>query len=82
MGLMDDLKGKAEELKEKASELAGKHNEKIDEVVDKAGAAVDKATKHKYSDKIEHGTSKTKDAVDHFAAKPKGEGDGQGPAAS
>jgi hypothetical protein len=74
MGLMDNLKGKAEELKDKASELAGKHNEKIDQVVEKAGTAVDKATKHKYSDKIETGTSKAKGAVDHFAAKPKDEG--------
>ncbi|KJK58280.1 antitoxin [Saccharothrix sp. ST-888] len=73
MGLMDNLKGKAEELKEKASELAGKHNEKIDEVVEKAGHAVDKATKHKYTDKIEHGTAKTKEAVDGFATKPKDE---------
>lgn len=74
MSLKDTLKGKAEELRDKASELAGKHNEKIDEVVEKAGAAVDKATKHKYTDKIEHGTSKAKDAVDGFAAKPKDEG--------
>ncbi|MDH6127714.1 antitoxin [Kitasatospora sp. GP82] len=74
MGLMDNLKGKAEELREKASELAGKHNEKIDEMVEKTGQAVDKATKHKYTDKIEHGTAKAKDAVDGFAAKPKDEG--------
>ncbi|WP_329580142.1 Rv0909 family putative TA system antitoxin [Kitasatospora sp. NBC_01250] len=74
MGLMDNLKGKAEELagelKEKASHLAGQHNEKIDEFVDKAGDALDKATKGKYSDKIATGTEKTKDAVDGFAEKP------------
>lgn len=70
MGLMDNLKSKADELKGKAGELAGKHNEKIDEVVDKAGNAVDKATKHKYSDKIGHGAAKAKHAVDGFAVKP------------
>ncbi|MFE1322020.1 antitoxin [Kitasatospora phosalacinea] len=71
MGLMDNLKGKAEELKGKASELAGKHGDKIDSMVDKTGEAIDKATKHKYSDKIVKGTSATKHARDDFAAKPK-----------
>ncbi|MGK4580877.1 antitoxin [Kitasatospora sp. HPMI-4] len=73
MGLMDTLKDRAEELKVKASELAGQHNEKIDHMVEKAGEAVDKATKHRYTDKIEHGASKTKEAVHSFAAKPKDE---------
>ncbi|GAA2748944.1 MULTISPECIES: antitoxin [Kitasatospora] len=68
--LMENLKGKAEDLKGKASELAGKHNEKIDTTIEKAGATIDKATKHKYSEKIEHGTTKAKSAVDGFAAKP------------
>ncbi|GAA1264278.1 hypothetical protein GCM10009665_62120 [Kitasatospora nipponensis] len=70
MGLMDNLKGKAEELKEKAGQLAGQHNEKIDDLVDKAGEALDKATKGKYSDKIATGTEKAKGAVDGFAEKP------------
>ncbi|GAA2258370.1 hypothetical protein GCM10010430_47850 [Kitasatospora cystarginea] len=73
MGLMDTLKSRADELKEKASELAGKHNETIDHMVEKAGEAVDKATKHRYTDKIEHGTAKTKEVVDSFAAKPRDE---------
>ncbi|MQS14247.1 antitoxin [Streptomyces kaniharaensis] len=82
MGLMDNLKGKAEELKEKAGELAGKHSEQIDHMVDRAGGAIDKATKGKYSEKIEHGASKAKGAVDDFAHKPKPgeEGAGGGPA--
>ncbi|MGW4381518.1 antitoxin [Kitasatospora sp. NPDC004531] len=71
MGLMDNLKGKAEELKDKASELAGKHGDKIDNLVDKAGETIDKATKHKYSDQIGKGTSAAKHARDDFAAKPK-----------
>ncbi|MFJ9776501.1 antitoxin [Kitasatospora sp. NPDC101157] len=80
MGLMDNLKGKAEELKEKASELAGKHSDQIDQFVDKAGGAIDKATKGKYSEKIEHGTGKAKDAVGDFAHKPKPGGEeGQTP---
>ncbi|OKJ00946.1 antitoxin [Kitasatospora sp. CB01950] len=71
MGLMDNLKGKAEELKDKASELAGKHGDKIDNMVDKAGETIDKATKHKYSEKIDKSTSAAKHARDDFAAKPK-----------
>ncbi|WP_030239398.1 antitoxin [Streptomyces sp. NRRL S-350] len=78
MGLMDNLKGKAEELKEKAGELAGKHSDQIDTIVDKAGGAIDKATKGKYSDRIEHGAAKAKDAVGDFAHKPKP--DHEGPA--
>ncbi|MCX4746510.1 antitoxin [Kitasatospora sp. NBC_01287] len=69
MGLMDNLKGKAEELKDRASALAGQHNEKIDDLVDKAGGAIDKATKGKYSDKIATGAEKAKGAVDDFAEK-------------
>ncbi|MFE4604682.1 antitoxin [Kitasatospora indigofera] len=85
MGMMDNLKGKAEELKEKASELTGKHNEQIDHAVDTAGEAIDKVTKGKYSEKIEHGTTKAKDAVDGFAHRPHPDGgpvgNGQGPVA-
>ncbi|MGW2252777.1 antitoxin [Kitasatospora sp. NPDC001660] len=84
MGLMDNLKGKAEELKERASELAGKHHDQIEHMVDRAGGAIDKATMGKYTDKIEHGASRAKDAVDDFAHTPKpGEegtgGNGQAP---
>ncbi|MFJ1756241.1 antitoxin [Kitasatospora sp. NPDC088134] len=72
MGLMDNLKHKAEELKDKAGELADKHNDKIDTMVDKAGEAIDKATKHKYSDQIGKGASAAKSAADSLAAnKPK-----------
>ncbi|WP_329568033.1 antitoxin [Kitasatospora sp. NBC_01266] len=69
MGLMDNLKGRAEELKDKAGQLAGQHSEKIDELVDKAGDAIDKATKGKYSDRIATGAEKAKGAVDGFAEK-------------
>ncbi|MEV7026065.1 antitoxin [Kitasatospora sp. NPDC093558] len=81
MGLMDNLKGKAEELKEKASKLAGDHSEQIEHMVDKAGGAIDKATKGKYSDKIEHGATKAKGAVDDFAHKPKPDDGGPDPQA-
>ncbi|MET9181274.1 antitoxin [Kitasatospora aureofaciens] len=71
MGLMDNLKGRAEELKEKAGELAGRHSDQIEQIVDRAGGAIDKATKGKYSERIEHGAGRAKDAVEDFAHKPK-----------
>ncbi|MGW4896154.1 antitoxin [Kitasatospora sp. NPDC004240] len=78
---MDNLKGKAGELKEKASELAGKHSGQIEHAVDKAGGAIDKATKGKYTEKIEHGTHRAKEAAADFAHKPKpGEAPGPGTA--
>jgi ElaB/YqjD/DUF883 family membrane-anchored ribosome-binding protein len=87
MGLMDNLKGKAEELaeelKEKAGQLAGQHNEKIDELVDKTGEVVDKATHGRYSEQIASRAEKAKGAVDGFAEKAKQgkEGSEQAPAA-
>ncbi|WP_354642533.1 antitoxin [Kitasatospora camelliae] len=71
MSLKDSLKGKTDVLKDKASHLAGKHNDTIDEMVDKAGHAADAATRHKYTEKIEHGTEKAKHKVDEFATKPR-----------
>ncbi len=84
MGMLDNLRGKAEELKDKAGELAAKHGDQIDQVVDKAGGALDKATKGKYSEKIEHGAGRAKDAVGDFAHKPadpNAPGDAPGPTA-
>jgi hypothetical protein len=69
MGLMDDIKSKAEQLKGKAGHLADQHHDKIEEMVDKTGEAIDKATKGKYSEKITSGAEKTKGAVGGFAEK-------------
>ncbi|MEW2162301.1 antitoxin [Streptomyces sp. NPDC007084] len=73
MGLMDNLKAKLEPAKDKVSGLAQQHGSKVADGLDKAAKMVDEKTNHKYSDKIQTGTDKAKDAVDRLAAK---EGDG------
>ncbi|MER6997457.1 antitoxin [Streptomyces sp. NPDC000410] len=76
MGIMDTLKAKFAPAKEKVSDkvsgYAQQHGDKIDKIgdgLDKAARKVDERTKGKYSDKIESGTGKAKDALDRLAHK-------------
>ncbi|MFF8277015.1 antitoxin [Streptomyces lateritius] len=84
MGLLDSLKAKLAPAKEKVSDLAQQHGDKIDHGLEKAARMVDEKTKGKYSDKIESGTGKAKNALDRIAHKDgdvKGEGHTPPPAA-
>ncbi|GGZ46118.1 hypothetical protein GCM10010387_45590 [Streptomyces inusitatus] len=72
MGLMDQLKAKLAPAKEKVSDLAQQHGDKIGQGLDKAAHAVDARTKGKYTDKIESGTGKAKEALDRIAHKDDG----------
>ncbi|MEV6195830.1 antitoxin [Streptomyces sp. NPDC051920] len=72
MGLMDNLRAKLEPAKDKVSGLAQQHGHKVAHGLDKAAKVVDDKTKHKYSDKINTGTGKAKDAVDRLAHKDGG----------
>ncbi|AZK96892.1 MULTISPECIES: antitoxin [Streptomyces] len=72
MGLMDTLKAKLAPAKEKVSDLAQQHGGKIEHGLEKAAKAVDSRTKGKYSDKIETGTGKAKEALDRIAHKDDG----------
>ncbi|MEU9761981.1 antitoxin [Streptomyces sp. NPDC047987] len=79
MGFLDTLKAKLSPAREKVGDLAHQHGEKIDHGIDKAARTVDEKTKGKYSEKIESGTRKAKEAVErlshtHEDGKP-GEGD-------
>lgn len=67
MGLMDSLKAKLAPAKDKVSGLAQQHGGKIENGLDKAAKMVDEKTKGKYSDKIQTGTGKAKDAMDRLA---------------
>jgi hypothetical protein len=67
MGLMDNLKAKLAPAKDKVSGLAQQHGGKIENGLDKAAKVVDEKTKGKYSDKIQTGTGKAKDAMDRLA---------------
>ncbi|KIF77089.1 collagen triple helix repeat-containing protein [Streptomyces sp. 150FB] len=72
MGFMDSLKAKLSPAREKVSDLAQQHGGKIGEGLDKAARTVDQRTNGKYSDKIETGTGKAKDALDRMSHKNDG----------
>ncbi|MCX4642684.1 antitoxin [Streptomyces sp. NPDC055059] len=76
MGILDTLKAKLN--KDKASDLARQHGDKIDQGLDKAGKTADGKTQGKYSDQIQTGTSKAKDAMDRFGGQDKGGSSGGG----
>ncbi|MFG2561658.1 antitoxin [Streptomyces sp. NPDC048496] len=67
MGFMDSLKAKLSPAKGKVGDLAQQHGDKIDHGIDKAARTVDQKTKGKYSDKIESGSQKAKDAIDRLS---------------
>lgn len=73
MGFLQNLKDKLAPAKDKAAGLAQQHGDKIEQGLDKAAKVVDEKTKGKYSDKIQTGTGKAKDAMDRLAGTP-GEG--------
>jgi hypothetical protein len=75
MGLLDNLKAKLGPAKGKVSDLAQQHGDKIQHGIDRAAKAVDEKTKGKYSDRIQSGTGKAKDAMERLAHQ-----EGTGPA--
>ncbi|MCR8946833.1 MULTISPECIES: antitoxin [unclassified Streptomyces] len=72
MGLLDNLKAKLGPAKDKVGDLAQQHGGKIGQGLDKAARTVDEKTKGKYSDKIDSGTRKAKEAVDKLGNKDGG----------
>lgn len=82
MGLLDSLKAKLAPAKDKVSDLAQQHGGKVEHGLEKAAKVVDEKTKGKYSEKIESGTGKAKEAIERLAHKdgPGGDkGDGTTP---
>ncbi|MET9803486.1 antitoxin [Streptomyces sp. NPDC006368] len=74
MGFLDQLKARLGPAREKVSGLAQQHEGKIDHGLDKAAQMVDRRTKGKYSDRIQSGTGKAKDALGRIAHKDDGGG--------
>ncbi|WP_066953313.1 antitoxin [Streptomyces lushanensis] len=72
MGFMDSLKAKIAPARDKVSDLAQQHGGKIEHGLDKAARTVDQKTKGKYSDKIDSGTGKAKNALGRLAHKDDG----------
>ncbi|MEU0275877.1 antitoxin [Streptomyces sp. NPDC006307] len=73
MGFLDQMKAKLAPAKEKVQDLAHQHEGRIDQGFDKVARMVDQRTKGKYSDKIQSGTGKAKDALGRFAHKDEGD---------
>ncbi|MGW3206700.1 antitoxin [Streptomyces sp. NPDC001135] len=69
MGLKDNMKAKLGPARDKVSDLARQHGDKVQHGIDKAAKVVDERTKHKYSDRIQAGTGKAKEAMDRLAHK-------------
>lgn len=69
MGLLDQLKAKLDPAKDKVSGLAQQHGDRIQHGLDKAARTVDERTKGRYSDRIQTGTGKAKDAMNRLAHK-------------
>ncbi|WHM36157.1 antitoxin [Streptomyces sp. BPTC-684] len=72
MGFLDNLKAKLAPAKDKVSDFAQQHEDKIGQGLDKVAKTVDEKTKGKYSDKIQTGTGKAKDALDRISHKDDG----------
>ncbi|MFJ2959669.1 antitoxin [Streptomyces sp. NPDC087270] len=69
MSFMDSIKGKLGVSKDKAADLAKQHGDKIQQGLDKAAKTVDSKTGGKYSNQINSGVGKAKDAVKGYGDK-------------
>ncbi|MFE3327261.1 antitoxin [Streptomyces sp. NPDC059176] len=79
MSILDTLKAKIAPARDKVSDFTHQHGEKIEHGLEKvehglerAAQSVDHRTKGKYSDKIESGTGKAKEALGRLAPKEDG----------
>ncbi len=66
MGFLDKLRGRAKTA-------VDQHGDKIAGGIDKAASMADKKTKGKYTDRINEGTGKTKEALDRLDDKNDGD---------
>ncbi|MCX4723336.1 antitoxin [Streptomyces sp. NPDC090052] len=82
MGFLDNVKAKLGPAKDKVADLAQQHGDKIGEGLDKAAHTVDTRTNGKYSEKIESGTGKAKEALERLSHKDGGDGTTKPPTAS
>ena len=65
--------GFLDKLKKQATKAVDQHGDKVADGIDKAAGMVDKKTKGKYSDKIDTGRGKAKDALDKLDGKNDGD---------
>ncbi|MCX2923717.1 antitoxin [Streptomyces sp. NEAU-W12] len=67
MGLLDNMKARLGPAKDRVSDLAQQHEGRIQHGLDKAARTADERTKGKYSDRIQKGTGRAKDAMGRLA---------------
>ena len=75
MGFRESLRARLAPARDKVSDLASQHGDRIGQGLDKAARTVDERTKGKYSDRIDAGRGKAKDAIDRMSQQ---RGDGGG----
>ncbi|MCA1217452.1 antitoxin [Streptomyces sp. 8L] len=69
MGLKDSLMARLAPARDKVSDLAAQHGDRIGQGLEKVARTVDERTNGKYSDRIDAGTDKTKDAINRMSQK-------------
>lgn len=65
--------GFLDKLKKQATKAVDQHGEKVADGIDKAAGVVDAKTKGKYTDKIETGRGKARDALEKLDGKTDGD---------
>jgi MT0933-like antitoxin protein len=65
--------GFLDKLKRQATKAVDQHGDKVAKGIDKAAGIADQKTKGKYTDKIETGRGKAKDALDKLDGKNDGD---------
>ncbi|MGW1138139.1 antitoxin [Streptomyces zhihengii] len=79
MGFLDTVKARLAPAGEKVADLARQHEGRIGHGLDKAARSVDHRTKGKYSERIETGAGKAKEALGRIAHPKDGGGEGGTP---
>ncbi|MEU7058759.1 antitoxin [Streptomyces sp. NPDC046197] len=69
MGLLHDMKVRLGPTMHRMSDLAQRQEVRIEHGLDRAAKLIDDKTKHKYSEKIQAGTGKTKHAMERLVHK-------------
>jgi hypothetical protein len=69
MGFLDDAKEKLSQAKDKLEDLVDGREDKVGEGIDQVADTADDRTGGQYSDQIDTGAEKAKDAVDSLDGK-------------
>lgn len=79
MGFLDTVKARLAPAGEKVADLARQHEDRIGHGLDKAARSVDHRTKGRYSNRIESGAGRAKEALGRIAHHGDDDGGGGAP---